>query len=264
MDAWMDGDVALAKRLLRERLTSDGDDREALGLLNEIELSESFADEGFGADEAEVAFCCLGCGNTGHEERFLLLNSRGLTVMGWDALNRSADCLVCQTCGLVHWFVQAAPGAYQALHPALRGNSGVPGDARPGGCLVCGFDTGYARSQLVNTRGLSLLGLDFLNTEQHALVCQRCGFMHWHDRDVDDWALPGRDHRAPDPPLGRGAAAQTRGRCLACGGHKMGTRRALLNSRGMTFFGLDWADEGATLAACQDCGYVSWYAGGSG
>jgi len=32
-----------------------------------------------------------------------------------------------------------------------------------------------------------------------------------------------------------------------------------LNSRGATFFGLDWANRNATILVCQRCTYISWF-----
>jgi hypothetical protein len=46
-------------------------------------------------------------------------------------------------------------------------------------CSHCGgqeFDDGYA---LLNTTGLSFLGLDFANREANLLICDRCGLVQW-------------------------------------------------------------------------------------
>ncbi|WNC13758.1 hypothetical protein [Brevibacillus brevis] len=32
-----------------------------------------------------------------------------------------------------------------------------------------------------------------------------------------------------------------------------------LNSRGATFFGLDWANKEATILICQRCSYILWF-----
>ena len=33
-----------------------------------------------------------------------MMNTRGLTFMGWDWANKAARCLVCERCGYIHWF----------------------------------------------------------------------------------------------------------------------------------------------------------------
>ncbi|MFD2368694.1 hypothetical protein ACFSO0_01570 [Brevibacillus sp. GCM10020057] len=32
-----------------------------------------------------------------------------------------------------------------------------------------------------------------------------------------------------------------------------------LNSRGATFFGLDWANKEAAILICQNCSYIMWF-----
>jgi len=32
-----------------------------------------------------------------------------------------------------------------------------------------------------------------------------------------------------------------------------------LNSRGATFFGLDWANRNATILVCRRCTHISWF-----
>lgn len=32
-----------------------------------------------------------------------------------------------------------------------------------------------------------------------------------------------------------------------------------LNSRGATFFGLDWANRNATILVCERCSHISWF-----
>ena len=47
--------------------------------------------------------------------------------------------------------------------------------------------------------------------------------------------------------------------CAHCGGVEFDDRSALLNTPGMTFLGLDWANRSATLLICKKCGHVSWF-----
>ncbi len=47
--------------------------------------------------------------------------------------------------------------------------------------------------------------------------------------------------------------------CPHCGHDHFIRGRALLNSAGMTFFNLDWAEKTATTLACSDCGRITWF-----
>ncbi len=47
--------------------------------------------------------------------------------------------------------------------------------------------------------------------------------------------------------------------CAQCGGTVFAEGSALLNTTGMTFINLDWADKSATTLACTKCGLVQWY-----
>ncbi len=47
--------------------------------------------------------------------------------------------------------------------------------------------------------------------------------------------------------------------CLVCG-HDMFTERpAQLNTRGLTFLNLDWANKSARCLVCDACGYIHWF-----
>lgn len=48
-------------------------------------------------------------------------------------------------------------------------------------------------------------------------------------------------------------------KCTHCAGDEFDDRSALLNTPGMTFLGLDWANRSATLLICKRCGHVSWF-----
>ena len=41
-------------------------------------------------------------------------------------------------------------------------------------CPVCGHDEFDRRSMLINTSGMTLMGMDWLNDSACALVCQKC------------------------------------------------------------------------------------------
>ncbi len=51
--------------------------------------------------------------------------------------------------------------------------------------------------------------------------------------------------------------------CLVCGGNRFYIREALLNTPGMTFLNLDWANATAQCKVCADCGYIHWFLAGS-
>ncbi len=47
--------------------------------------------------------------------------------------------------------------------------------------------------------------------------------------------------------------------CVVCKGEKFWERTTLMNTTGMTFFGLDWANRKALNLVCENCGYVHWF-----
>ena len=46
-------------------------------------------------------------------------------------------------------------------------------------CAHCGHDRFWTRTTLLNTRGISFLGLDWANKVADNYVCDRCGYVHW-------------------------------------------------------------------------------------
>lgn len=47
--------------------------------------------------------------------------------------------------------------------------------------------------------------------------------------------------------------------CPFCSHNRFYTRRTLLNTVGMTFIGLDWANKEATNFICEHCGHILWF-----
>ena len=47
--------------------------------------------------------------------------------------------------------------------------------------------------------------------------------------------------------------------CPHCGNNQFVQRRALLNTPGMTFFDLDWANKTATILVCSRCTHIHWF-----
>lgn len=48
--------------------------------------------------------------------------------------------------------------------------------------------------------------------------------------------------------------------CTHCKNNHFHKGNAMLNTRGLTFFGLDWLNESATTLICSRCGYIHWFA----
>lgn len=49
--------------------------------------------------------------------------------------------------------------------------------------------------------------------------------------------------------------------CSHCGGERFFRSEAQLNTAGMTFLNLDWANRTATIFECTACGRVEWFVG---
>jgi DNA-directed RNA polymerase subunit RPC12/RpoP len=47
--------------------------------------------------------------------------------------------------------------------------------------------------------------------------------------------------------------------CPHCGGDRFFCSEAQLNTAGMTFLGLDWANRSATIYECARCGRLEWF-----
>ncbi len=56
---------------------------------------------------AGVRVKCSHCGNVHFDEGDALLNTTGLTLLGLDWANRTANLLICTNCGHVEWFLAA-------------------------------------------------------------------------------------------------------------------------------------------------------------
>lgn len=48
-------------------------------------------------------------------------------------------------------------------------------------------------------------------------------------------------------------------KCPVCRNEKFWTRKTLLNTPGLTFLGLDWANKEAENYICDRCGYILWF-----
>jgi len=47
--------------------------------------------------------------------------------------------------------------------------------------------------------------------------------------------------------------------CPVCENDLFNSRDVLLNTPGMTFLGLDWANKSAVALICTKCGKIEWY-----
>ncbi|KUO63116.1 MAG: hypothetical protein APF84_11355 [Gracilibacter sp. BRH_c7a] len=55
------------------------------------------------------------------------------------------------------------------------------------------------------------------------------------------------------------SAAELEVNCTHCGYDRFEQGKALLNTRGMSFFDLDWLNADATTLICIRCGYIQWF-----
>jgi len=55
------------------------------------------------------------------------------------------------------------------------------------------------------------------------------------------------------------AAAGKQIACPHCGGTEFFSQTVLLNTRGATFFNLDWLNRSATALTCKACSHIEWF-----
>lgn len=46
-------------------------------------------------------------------------------------------------------------------------------------CEICDHDLFFQREGKIQTTGMTLLELDWLNASANCVVCARCGYVHW-------------------------------------------------------------------------------------
>lgn len=64
-------------------------------------------------------------------------------------------------------------------------------------------------------------------------------------------------NKEPQPYTVRGIDLK----CPVCNNDQFTTRRVLLNTPGMTFLNLDWADKNASCFVCSNCTHILWFLG---
>ncbi|MGA8264004.1 MAG: hypothetical protein WB779_06140 [Ignavibacteriaceae bacterium] len=47
--------------------------------------------------------------------------------------------------------------------------------------------------------------------------------------------------------------------CQHCANDRFTTRQAQLNTKGLTFLDLDWANPAADVLICANCGFLHWF-----
>ena len=52
--------------------------------------------------------------------------------------------------------------------------------------------------------------------------------------------------------------------CPHCGGCEFEKSSVQLNTAGLTFFDLDWANRSADILICRSCDHIEWFLNGAG
>ena len=64
---------------------------------------------------------------------------------------------------------------------------------------------------------------------------------------------------AKEKIIGRHKIAGNILECPVCGHSEFWLRKTLMNTPGLTFFGLEWANKTASNYVCNSCGHVLWF-----
>jgi ribosomal protein S27AE len=113
-------------------------------------------------------------------------------------------------------------------------------------------------------------------TERHQIgTCPRCGTTVWSNHpyawcsqcgqglpDEIRQRLASPAARSSPPRREEGVSLEVGGKqipCPICGHDRYWTRKALMDTRGASFFGIDWANPTAENYICVRCGYVLWF-----
>ena len=74
--------------------------------------------------------------------------------------------------------------------------------------------------------------------------------------------IMGSENSSNEPPIEDGASYEVADRivdCSHCGSKRFEKSTAQLNTAGLTFLGLDWANRNATILICARCGHIEWF-----
>jgi hypothetical protein len=47
--------------------------------------------------------------------------------------------------------------------------------------------------------------------------------------------------------------------CIICKGKNFHHQKTMMNTSGLTFFGIEWLNDEAENYVCDSCGYVHWF-----
>ncbi len=121
-------------------------------------------------------------------------------------------------------------------------------------CLLCGSPCEDGGTVLLNTRFASFMGWDVANQSAHVVVCPDCLYVHWFVPSAPGTfqALGRDDARAALRPANGGFS------CQVCTYDSAAEVQRQVNTRGLTFLGLDWLNRTAKARACNRCGYLHW------
>lgn len=81
--------------------------------------------------------------------------------------------------GTKKFFKRFARKLKESIGPGPYNANGIPVS-----CIHCRYDKfkhGYAQ---LNTSLMSFLNLDFANRSANILTCDRCGYIHWFNKEV--------------------------------------------------------------------------------
>ncbi|HEX4956507.1 MAG TPA: hypothetical protein VF017_24225 [Thermoanaerobaculia bacterium] len=97
------------------------------------------------SEEATVlggkALSCQHCGGTSFSSRTIQLNTRGLTFLSLEWMNRAATVFVCVRCGHLHWFLAPEVEVQRAaVAPEMEEEELGDEEETPSQCMSCGAE----------------------------------------------------------------------------------------------------------------------------
>ncbi len=87
--------------------------------------------------------------------------------------------------------------------------------------------------------------------------------MYYDEEELEQIRKKGEEYTKKEEEKAKGkkykSEAEMQISCTHCGYEYFGQGKALLNTRGMSFFDLDWLNADATTLICNRCGYIHWF-----
>lgn len=88
--------------------------------------------------------------------------------------------------------------------------------------------------------------------------------MYYSKEELEKLRIQGEEHLKKQKEEAKGhpfaSAAGLQITCLHCKNERFLKGSALLNTRGLTFFDLDWLNDSAITLTCTQCGHIHWFA----